>query len=345
MLIQPADKTYANKIQQLELGIGPMSSEIIEAVFRYSNYHRRQLMLIPSKNQVDYNGGYVNNWTTTEFMGFVKDMRAKYPNSQVKICRDHCGPGFNGNHDLEDTYNSIKSDIDNEFDLIHLDFCHFKGSKEERFAESKKAVEFCLQLNPHIELEIGTDENEGINFSLANLHELKEEIDFFNSFCTPVFYVVQTGSLVKEINQVGNFNRSFLETVYEIISARGLKLKEHNADYLSKEQIDSRRGVVDAMNIAPQLGVIQTMLILKKCLTYGIPINDFLEDAYNSGKWKKWLHTNTAENKFLCACIAGHYRFSQSPYLKIIKQLEEREDIHENIINSMMEVINHYEWR
>jgi hypothetical protein len=332
-------------MNNLELGIGPMSSEVVEAVFRCSHYLRRPLMLIPSKNQVDYNGGYVNNWTTQEFMQYIKTMRERYPNSKVKVCRDHCGPGFNGNHDLNDVHNSIRSDVENGFDLIHIDFCHFQGTKEERFQASKEAIELCLKLKPNIEIEIGTDENEGINFSLVNLHELEEEIDFFKSFCNPLYYVVQTGSLVKEINQVGKFNNEFMPKVQELLKSKGLQLKEHNADYLSQEDILTRKGIVDAMNIAPQMGAVQTMFILKKCLMYGIDFNEFVEDSYNSEKWKKWLYKNKPENKFICACIAGHYRFGKKPYQKIIKQLEEREDIHENIINEIMEVIKHYDWK
>ena len=332
-------------MQQLELGIGPMSSEIIEAVFRYSHLRRRSLMLIPSKNQIDHNGGYVNNWTTKQFMDFIQKMRTMYPQCKVKICRDHCGPGFNGNFDLEDTFNSITSDVQHGFDLIHIDFCHFQGSREERFEASRKAVELCLQLNPNIELEIGTDENEGTKFSLVNLQELEEEIDFFKSFCNPTFYVVQTGSLVKEINQVGNFNKEFVNKISQVLRSKGIKLKEHNADYLSKEEIKAREGIVDAMNIAPQLGVVQTMTILKKCLIYGIDFTDFLNEVYENDKWKKWMHSNTAENKFLCCVIAGHYHFASENYKKLIEKLSEREDIRETIINEITGVIDHYAGR
>ena len=94
-----------------KLGVGPMSSEVIESVFQYSEKNKIQLMLISSKNQIDYNGGYVNNWNTEEYMQFIKKSKEKYPNSEVLICRDHCGPGFNGNFDISDTYNTIKSDI------------------------------------------------------------------------------------------------------------------------------------------------------------------------------------------------------------------------------------------
>jgi len=324
------------------LAVGPMSSEIIEAVFYYSNFFRTPLMLIASKNQIDHSGGYVNNWTTKEYMDFVKDMRGQYPAAKVKICRDHCGPGFNGNHDIKDVYRTIETDIQTGFDLIHIDFCHFKGTKDEKLKASKEAVLNCLKLNPKIELEIGTDENMGTNYSLPNLKEWEREIDFFQEFCKPTFYVVQTGSLVMEINQVGNFNKSFTAQVSKLVRSKGLMLKEHNADYLSKDQINERVGLVDAMNNAPQFGVVQTQTVLTRALIYGIKIDDFLDVVYKGGKWKKWMKDNGPENKMLCSIIAGHYHFTSNEYKDIIRQLSERENIKEIIMNSIVSLIQHY---
>ena len=324
------------------LAVGPMSTEVIEAIFRVSNYERKELMIIASKNQIDYNRGYVNNWTTAEFMHFIRKMKETYPNSNVKICRDHCGPGFNGVYELEDSYKTIEADIKNGFDLIHIDFCHFKGLKEEQFEETKKAIEYCYSLNPRILIEVGTDENAGTNFGVMNLGEIENEVNFFTKFCKPEFYVVQTGSLVMEINQVGHFNSEFVKKISPILKTKGIKLKEHNADYLSKEEIEKRSGVVDAMNIAPQLGVLQTAFVLQKCLLYGLDFKEFLNEVYQKGKWKKWMYNNTPENKFLCCIIAGHYHFSSENYKNLIQKLEEREDIKENIINNIMGVIEHY---
>src|SRR3989338_8487475 len=129
-----------------KLGIGPMSSESIEATFRYSHFYRKELMLISSKNQIDWNGGYVNRWKTAEYMACVKQMRGKYPHGKVWICRDHCGPGFNGNFDMADVYRTIEDDIALGFDLIHIDLCHFKGTKDEQLAASRKAIEHCMAL-------------------------------------------------------------------------------------------------------------------------------------------------------------------------------------------------------
>jgi hypothetical protein len=269
-------------------------------------------------------------------------MKKQYPLAKVKVCRDHCGPGFNGNHDIKDAYKTIDEDIKTGFDLIHIDFCHYQGDKQEKLAEAKKAVLYCLKKKPTIELEIGTDENRGTSYSLPNLKEWEREIDFFQSFCKPTFYVVQTGSLVMEINQVGTFNKSFTATVSKLLRSKGLKLKEHNADYLSKEELLERVGLVDALNNAPQFGVVQTQTVLTRALIYGIKIDAFLEEAYQGGKWKKWMKDNGPENKMLCAIIAGHYHFTSKAYKDIIRQLSERENIKEVIMNSIVSIIQHY---
>ena len=41
------------KLNSRKIGIGPMSSEVIEAVYKYSSINNKELMLIASKNQID----------------------------------------------------------------------------------------------------------------------------------------------------------------------------------------------------------------------------------------------------------------------------------------------------
>ena len=97
------------------------------------------------------------------------------------------------------------------------------------------------------------------------------------------------------------------------------------------------------MNIAPQLGVIQTSLILNKCLIYGVRFDDYADVVYNGKKWEKWMHKSDKNNKQLCTQIAGHYHFASDEYKKIIDKLNKHEDISESIIETIMEVIDHYE--
>ncbi len=61
--------------------IGPMSKNVVDAVIEFNG----DIGFIPSRRQVDFNGGYVNDWTTGEF--------ANYVNDRVPIERDHGGIG------------------------------------------------------------------------------------------------------------------------------------------------------------------------------------------------------------------------------------------------------------
>ncbi len=322
-----------------KLGIGPMSPEIVEAVFRYSENNSEPLMLIASKNQIDWNGGYVNDWTTREFSDYCSMLEKKYIKAKVYLCRDHCGPGFK-NDDLDDVYETINDDLNSGFEVMHIDFCYYKGTYEERLTESKKAIEYILKGKPKTKIEIGTDDNRG-DF-LTNIKQIDSEMEFFKKVAPIHFFVCQTGSLVKEINQVGGFNADFFKKIKDLSLKHELCLKEHNSDYLNDKSIALRHGIIDALNVAPQYGVIQTILTLSKCYSYGINADDYLEDAYMSGKWKKWLNKNDQNNKYLCSVIAGHYNFTKDSYKKIYDQINKYENFKETIINQVIKNIDLY---
>jgi hypothetical protein len=59
-----------------------MSKNIVDVVIELQS---ENLGLLPSRRQIDYNGGYVNNWNTQTFSEYVK----KY--SDLIIERDHSG--------------------------------------------------------------------------------------------------------------------------------------------------------------------------------------------------------------------------------------------------------------
>ncbi|MFH0740185.1 MAG: hypothetical protein V1819_03840 [bacterium] len=322
-----------------KLGVGPMSLEIIEAVFRYSDTKESPLMLIPSLSQINFSGGYVNNWTTTQFAEFIALMRKKYQKAVVYMCRDHCGPGFNGDN-LLDVQKNIDDDIDNGFNLIHIDFSKLKGSYDDILQESKKAIINIKAKNPQVMIEVGTDENTGA--FLEDIERIEKEMQFFTSICPIEFFVCQTGSLVKEVNQRGGFNASFLEKVKEKADKFNLALKEHNADYLDSSLIGQRKGIISALNVAPQCGVLQTQLTIEKCLFYGIDFTDFLQEAYNSRKWEKWMDKSQPSNAFLCSIIAGHYVFAGESYKKLFYKISQRENFQETVINYFIDYINYY---
>ena len=82
-----------------------MSKNVVDLVIEFNG----DFGFIPSRRQVDYQGGYVNNWTTGEFSTYV--------NGRVPIERDHGeGQGFKD----DDGFESFLHDL-TYFDIIHMD--------------------------------------------------------------------------------------------------------------------------------------------------------------------------------------------------------------------------------
>lgn len=324
-----------------KLAIGPMSEEIVEAVYDFSAKKGVQLMLIASKNQIDHSGGYVNGWNTRTFAEHLARLKMRYANPDVVVCRDHCGPGFNGTDDIQDTYRTVDEDIAAGFDLIHVDLCHVRSGYRRKLLGSKQIIEHILQARPSTLIEIGTDEIGSVD---DDLEKVRSDVDFFRGFCNPEFYVVRTGSLVKEVQQVGTFSREHTERLHSLLNERGMKLKEHNADYLTSDDIKLRRGAVDAMNIAPQLGVVQTRYVLEQCELYGISTDEFKNRSYESQKWSKWLLSDDrASDKELCALVAGHYNFTSDEYKRLCDRLRQHQQWLEfDIMDEIQRVLTVY---
>ncbi len=324
-----------------KLAIGPMSHEVVEAVYDFSAKRNVQLMLIASKNQIDHSSGYVNGWTTRTFAEHLERLKKRYTGTNVVVCRDHCGPGFNGIDDIQDTYRTVDEDIAAGFDLIHVDLCHIRAGQRRKLLGSKQIIEHILRVKPSTMIEIGTDEIGSVD---DDLDKVRDEVDFFHSFCNPEFYVVRTGSLVKEVQQVGTFAREHTERLHKLLNERGMKLKEHNADYLTQDGIRLRHGVVDAVNIAPQLGVVQTRYILERCDLHGISTDEFKNRSYESKKWSKWLLDDEhASDKELCALVAGHYNFMSDEYKRMCDSLQQHQAWLEfDIIDEIQRVLAAY---
>lgn len=316
-----------------------MSEEIIEAVFRYSHRTGKHLMLICSRNQIDKRNGYV--FKTHEYLKRIAKMELRYGLSNVLVCRDHCGPGFGSEeeNDLNGTRETIRCDLEHGFDLIHLDLCLMKNiSHEDKLKETLDLMQYAMSIRSDVLFEIGTDENVGV--TETDIKRIIKDLEICQQVANPEFYVVQTGSLVHQTHNIGSFNASMVGDMRDALQLCGTKLKEHNADYLTTAQLSLRRHTVDAVNIAPQLGVVQTAHVLSRALVYGIDTLPFVENVYHNKKWQKW--SDDRSNRLSCALIAGHYHFRDSEYNDLIDQLEKQCDIYNSIIGEIEDVIEHY---
>ena len=332
------------------LGVGPMSKNCVDAAIELSNEYDAPLFLIASRRQIDseeFGGGYVNNWTTEQFAAYVIDNDRK---GKVLLARDHGGPWqsvLEVNHSLslrramESAKLSYLRDLEAGFQILHIDpsiDIHSSPSVDVVLERVFDLYEYCWEnakrLGREVIFEVGTEEQSGSTNTQEELdYTLNKVFNFCrkNKIVQPSFVVIQTGTRVMEMRNVGSFDTPLrvanelpaeiqVPKMIEICNRYGIMMKEHNTDYLSDEALQwhPRLGI-HAANVAPEFGVIETLAFLRILEAENLSKigNEFLELAYNSKKWQKWMLQNSSSTDRERAIICGHYVFSDPTALEI----------------------------
>ncbi|MEX0717349.1 MAG: hypothetical protein WD066_12215 [Planctomycetaceae bacterium] len=336
----------------MDLGIGVTSVNCVDAAVGIADEFDLPLMLIASRRQVDacdLGGGYVNRWCTEEFARYV---RARDHRRNVTLARDHGGP-WQRDSDLESASAdeamaaarfSFEIDIASGFELIHLDPVRHLGQngtdRIERYIERTIALhEFCHaaahRAGRAIGIEIGTEE---CPIGDAPPRDVARILDGVVAHCDrerlprPRFMVVPCGTKVMETRNVGPLSTlpspegdeppdDDLRDLIARCHAAGVAVKAHNADYLP----DARLGwfiehEIDAVNVAPEFGVVETRALLATLRRAGCDAlaERFLELAFASRKWEKWMLPDSDADDVARAIIAGHYVYSTPEFAEII---------------------------
>jgi tagatose-1,6-bisphosphate aldolase non-catalytic subunit AgaZ/GatZ len=307
-------------MKKFKLGVGPISAEIVELCLEYSANHNYPIMIIASRNQVDHDNGY--SMTTMELSKLTKN-NSHYDSNRMLLCRDHCGPYFS---DLDNGLSlceaiarckqTISSDIDSGFSLIHIDVSKVSNNLKKNVAE--ELFEFAIKKNNNIMFEFGTEDNTG-NTS-ETLHLLNKQIRWVEKYRNNIKYIVsQTGSLTKQ-KQIGTFDLQYNQSISELIHSYGYLFKEHNADYLKREQVRLRSLVnVDAINIAPQLGAICSE-VLYDLSNNSLLLQKFIDTVLKSEYWKRWC-TNDVDSIKTKFIVSAHYLFGHNDCKNLVNSL------------------------
>ena len=352
-MIQNKIKDHLFKHRCTLLGVGPMSINCVDAAVELANEYATPLMLIASRRQIDseqFKGGYVNNWTTSEFANYVRN---KDKSANIILSRDHGGPWQNNEEKkqnmsldlaMKSAKESYKADIDAGFKILHIDpsiDIHKTPSQNELLERLFELYEYCwsyaLDKGKEIVFEIGTEEQSGSTNTPEELDLTLSSMEKFcnrNKFPLPTFVVIQTGTRVMETRNVGSFDsplRVFDEIpseiqvpkMIEICKKHNIFMKEHNTDYLSDVALSwhPRLGI-HAANVAPEFGVTETKAFLEIMEDNNLTslADKFLELAYNSKKWDKWMLPNTTASDRDRSIISGHYIFSTQECLELKKE-------------------------
>lgn len=257
--------------------------------------------LIPTRRQIDYNGGYVNNWNTKSFYEYVRN------SSNIILERDHGGP-LQGT-EMDDGYRSYEYDV-NYFDIIHIDPWKSKNNELEQTVQTIKHL---FKLNPNLKFEIGTEETirKFEPLELENMLRCMKDNLTHDEFNSIEYVVIQSGvglDLVHRKN-TGIYDETRLNSMIHIIKSFNKKSKEHNGDYLSNSEFKLRFDLgVDGINIGPELAQIETLLYLKYMTSN--EIDEYYKICLESNKWKRWISSDFDINdKEKLIQICGHYCF------------------------------------
>ena len=300
--------------------IGPMSKNVVDAVIEFNG----DIGFIPSRRQVDYNGGYVNDWTTGEFSTYV--------NGRVKIERDHGGIGQGYKYD--DGWQSYLHDAQ-YFDMIHIDPWKEYKNFNEGLKETITTIDYIYGTNPNVKFEVGTEEAIR-KFTADELNDLLARLSKYKFFKNIQYVVVQSGvglDLGKQIN-TGKFDSHRLSDFIQVCKDWNVKSKEHNGDYLTKNDYQKRFNLgLDSINIAPEFGQLETQCYLDEMKD---DIKDYYKICYDSKRWEKWVDENfiPEENKKELIKICGHYVFSDPNFLRIKPNIDNKI---KNVIKNKLE--------
>ena len=291
--------------------IGPMSKNVVDAIVDFCNKTNNTIGLIPSRRQVEYDGGYVNNWTTEEFSKYV---------TSLPLQRDHAGPG-QGNID-DNGFTSLTHDS-KHLNLIHIDPWKKYPGYTEGLEETMKLIRYCYELNPDIKYEVGTEEAIR-KFEPWELNELIKDLYAYlppEIFKKIKYLVIQSGTSLKGTNQIGTYDSDRLKRMIKVCKSHALLSKEHNGDYIPVSVIKEKFELgLDAINIAPEFGLIETQTYLDEIGNSDL-FDRYWQICYDSKKWEKWVNPGFDPyiNKKELIKICGHYVLSYPEFLTTIK--------------------------
>src|SRR3990167_1708813 len=343
-------ESFLNKRRCTLLGVGPMSVNCVDATIELANEHEVLILLIASRRQIDseqFGGGYTNNWTTKDFANYVLNRDKK---GKILLARDHGGPWQNTREKeanltlrqaMESAKSSYRSDLEAGFQILHIDpsvDIHDQPDTDEVLDRIFELYEFCYsqaqRMHKEIIIEIGTEEQNG---STNSQEELDYTLNAVQKFCkknhlpNPSFVVIQCGTRVMEMRNVGSFDSPVrvayeipaeiqLPKMIEICNRYGIFMKAHNTDYLTDEALQWHPKLgIHAANVAPEYGVAETRALIFMLENNNLSdlAERFLKLSYDSNKWDKWMLKNTSATDTDRAIIAGHYVFSKPECIEI----------------------------
>ena len=267
------------RIKNTRLYVGPVSRNVVEAVIEFVNTTGFSIGFTATVNHIGS-----NNYTGLS----INDIK------ELPVCRDHCD-------------NLPNRGTEKDFDIVHID--PWKGNNF--YAVVDRTNEW---LGFPYFYEVGTEE-------AVYPYGAKELDTFLSSVSNErvLYGVVQSGAKLQNGKNVGEYNELKLVQMIAVCKSYGLLSKEHNGDYLTGEIVKRKFELgVDAINIAPEFGSIESCIIWDALDRRGKDI--FYSLCFSSLAWRKWISYDfDFSNKRELVRICGHYVFNHYIFKEMIR--------------------------
>ena len=311
------------------IGIGPMSTNLLQATFELACEYDFPPMFIASRNQVDsdeFGSGYVNGWDQRRFADAIGAAAAAAGyEGDYYLCRDHGGPWQRDeernahlpeDEAMERARRSYLADLEAGFDLLMIDPTKdpYQIGKviplELVLSRTVELIQWCEDTRkelglPEVAYEVGTEETNGGLTSADKYESFVEQLAAelgARGLPMPSFIVGQTGTLVRMTEQAGRFDYAAARSLSAMAERYGVGLKEHNGDYLDDAaMLVHLPARVTAANVAPQFGTEETRayleldglearLVAEGALAGASGLRAVLLDrAIRTERWRKWM--------------------------------------------------------
>jgi len=314
-----------NGLKEIKLYVGPMTKNVVDAVIEFANKFNIKIGFIPSRRQIEFDqSGYVNNWTTRTFMQYIRSKT-----NLIGLERDHGGPNQGLTND--DGFASLFQDTQN-FDIVHIDVWKKYPNFDDGVKKTIEYIKYCHNVNHLTLFEVGTEQSirpfnlfELDNFLFELQHNLTNE-----EFSKILYCVIQSGTSLKGTINTGKYDSVKLKDMCYIVNKYNILSKEHNSDFVDINEIyDRYNNGLNAINIAPEFGQIETNCILELINNNAYLLNIFYTICLNSNRWVKWVASNfkPEDNKIELIKICGHYVLSDPKMKEIISKFPELSDL------------------
>jgi len=301
-------------MNNIKFYIGPMTQNVIDSVIEVANEKKIKFGFCVSRRQIDYDYGYVEDgihkYDTSHFIQYVRSKT-----SNVIIERDHSGinQGKKIGPALYDMH-SMLYDAFYNIDIIHIDPWKKFPSYFSGLRETINNIILINQRNPNVLFEVGTEEAI-FSYKHIDLHVLLKDLKYElgDIFKNIRYAVIQSGTGLMGTKNIGTFDLKRLQDMIAICKEFEILSKEHNGDYLFDQEIKIRfDNGLDAINIAPEFGVLETKVLLDH-IKNNIDFDKIYDICLNGGKWKKWVpkEFHVERDKTHLIEICGHYHNKQ----------------------------------